>query len=121
MDWRIILIIIAVLVFADKLLTYFSVKQVEKNFPEVHAIEIEKNPVAKFFFTKFGLGIGSLIFGIVTWIGTCATFYFLSRALSQIPYTAGNPLGITLYIIFLIYGFVITNNIYFLLRYSKII
>ena len=54
-NWTIIIILIVCLVAADKLLTVANIKAVEKNFPHVDPLSIEKNPLAKEFFKQQGL------------------------------------------------------------------
>ena len=120
MDWKVVLVIVFIFVILDKGLTYASIRQVQRNFPEADHLSIEKNKVAGFFFKNFGLGWGSIIFGILTYFVTVGGFYLLSRNLSKWSFTAGNPQGIAMYILFMLYAFVVFNNTYFLLRYSKV-
>ena len=121
MEWKIIVIVLLIFILADKTLTYVNLKLVEKNFPEKNSIQIERNFAARFFFGRFGYLWGSILFGIVTFFTSLIAFYMLSKALESIAYTAGNPQGIALYVVFLLYAFTIGNNTYFLLKYAKII
>lgn len=103
----------------DKLITYVNVKQVEKNFPNVPATSIEKNPIARFAFDNMGL-FGGTIFYFIFSIGT---FMFAVWALQGVTkfWAPANAAGVSLYIVMLLYFLVLGNNIYFYLKFSKII
>ena len=108
-------LIFALLVTADKLITVVNIKQVQKNFPDAVAddpYKIEKNPLAKWFFQKLGLLWGSVVYWVIS-LGTVFLFYYLFKL----------PFGprVSLYIVMMVYGFVIVNNLYFLLKYSRLI
>ena len=109
--WIIILILVLLVGF-DKFLTYKNVKAVEKNFPEINPLKIEKNPVARWFFEKLGIGPGSWVYGLVSLITIFLVFFILRYFFGE---------SIALYAVIIIYGLVISNNFYFLLKYSKII
>lgn len=121
MDRNLIWIIglIVFLIFLDKILTFASIKAMEKNFPTIDKFSIEKNPIQRWFFQKVGLGWGLVLYGIISII----TFY-IAWILINITLTwfrLSNSPTIGLYILFMVYGLVITNNLFQLLRYSKII
>jgi len=118
-NWTIIILIIIALVAADKLLTVANIKTVEKNFPNVDPFSIEKNPLAKAFFQQQGLVIGTIFYGIFSILTVIVFILLLNWSLKLCG--LNNSLSISLYVILMIYGFVIFNNFYFLLKYSKII
>lgn len=111
-SFKLILIIIITLVVLDKMITYANLSLVKQNFPNVDSLKVEKNIVARWFFSKFGLLLGSIIFGLVTIATTAFAYLMISRWLGE---------SISLYILFILYGFVIFNNLYFLLKYARII
>jgi len=114
-----IFFIAVLLVSADKIITYMNIKAVERNFPKINPIQIEKNPLAKFFFQKAGLIWGSILYGIFsvgTFIFALYLFYFPAKI-----YSPTNAWGISLYVMMIAYSFVIMNNLYFLLRYNKLL
>lgn len=121
MEFKILLIIFIILVLLDKGITAMNVIQVNKGKTSMD-YSIEKNPIAKWFFEKTGLFWGSLLFGITTIISMFIIIDLLSYTImkgfgwNQVPadYQA-------LWIIFIVYGFVLANNSFFFLKYSKII
>lgn len=118
-NWIIVFVLIISLVSVDKIITYFNIKAVEKNFPEIDKFSIEKNPLAKKFFRDHGLILGSIIY----WIISIITFIV---ALALIKWTIQllgipNSLTIALWIMTILYVIVIGNNIVFLLKYNKLI
>lgn len=118
-NWKIVIIVLIILVTADKLITVANINAVKKNFPEVDALKIEKNPIAKLFFTKFGLLYGTILYGMISIITTLIFILLLNWTLGL--FGVPNSLSISLYVTMLWFGFVITNNIYFLLKFSKVI
>ena len=109
--------LIALLIFTivDKGLTLINLQQIQKNFPEANALKAEKNPINRFFFSKFGLYGGTIVMFFFS------MFYSVLIWLS-ISWIFGNgSQNKTLYVIFIMYGFTIFNNLYFLLKYSKVI
>lgn len=110
----IILLILLTLVSLDKIITAINIKQYEANFnpPENKRYEIEKNPMAKFFFEKLGLTFGSILYGIVSFIISIIGFLILSFFFGDL---------IALYVVFIVYSFVIGNNIFFMLKFGKVI
>jgi len=103
----------------DKAITIANIKSVEKNFPDIDKFSIEKNPVAKFFFVKLGLGWGSLLYGILSIITFLIALILLEWTLKL--FHISNSFSIALYAIIIFYGIVIFNNLFFLLKFSKII
>ena len=96
-----------------------NIKAVQNNNPELNALSIERNPIAKYCFNKMGLTWGSVIYGIFS----LATFYF---ALLLLYYPAQlwapqNPWGVSLYVLMMGYSLVIMNNLYFFIRYSRLL
>lgn len=112
MDFKLLLIIFIVIVFLDKGLTAWNITEVNKHFPQVEPYSIEKNPVAKMFFEKYGLLNGSILFGIISVISLFLVFFVLDWIFNE---------RIALWIIFIFYGAVLMNNTYFLLKYSQVI
>ena len=113
--FTVFLIALVVFTILDKGLTYINLKQIEHNFPQADALKAEKNPVNRFLFAKFGLTGGTIamfFFSITYYI---AIWFGLSLLFGK------NTQNTTLYVFFLIAGFTISNNIYFLLKYSRVI
>jgi hypothetical protein len=119
MNWWTIIIIAVLLVSLDKGLTFLNIKSVEKNYPGVNPYSIEKNPIAKISFEKFGLYGGTLIY----WIFSIFTFLIAVWLLSHPAriIAPNNPEGVALYFIMMLYALVIFNNLYFLFRYNKLL
>ena len=111
----VVFIIFFILVFLDKGLTLANMIQVKKNFPDSFAAQdynIEKNPVARWFFRAFGLWGGTVVYLVISLITLMIAFYFLN--------TLFTPQW-SLYILMMLYGLVIINNVYFLLKHSGVI
>jgi len=85
--------------------------------PGVNPYSVEKNPVAKISFEKFGLIWGTIIYWIFSVITFVAAVWFLSYPAKIIA--PANPYGVALYAVVIMYGFVVANNFYFLFRYNK--
>lgn len=107
-----LLIIFLLLAFADKFITTVNINQAKRNFPNANPLNIEKNPLARYFFTKLGIIGGSIIYGILSVISMFIAFYLLRIGLNE---------SLSLYFIFIVYGIVILNNLFFLLKFSRII
>lgn len=118
-NWITFVIIAVVLVTLDKGLTYASIRAVEKNYPTVDPLTIEKNPAAKWFFSHFGFEWGSVLFGIVSVVSFFVALGLLFLTVRS--FFPSNPWGISLYVMFLVYGFVIINNVYMLLKHSNLL
>jgi len=118
-NWKIVIIVLVALVIADKAITVANLNAIKKNFPEVDSLKAEKNPIARFFFQKFGLEGGTFLYSIIS-IATVLLFMFLLN-LTLTAFKVPNSLSICLYVVMLWYGFVIFNNFYFLLKFSRVI
>jgi len=103
----------------DKILTVANIKAVEKNFPDVNSLKIEKNPIARYFFNQFGLYYGSVLYFLLSIVTFLIAFLLLSWCLNLFNVT--NSASISLYILFMWYFLIIGNNLFFLLKFSKII
>jgi hypothetical protein len=115
MTWLSLFLIFLLLVTLDKGLTAFNIHSSNKNFPEAtkeDPYKIEKNPLAKWFFVKLGLFGGTIVYGMVS-------ILTLFLALSALKIAFGE--SVSLYIIFMIYGFVIFNNLYFSFKFTGVI
>ena len=115
MELKIILIIFIVLIVLDKGLTVFNILLVNKNFPEATKNDyyvVEKNPLAKWFFREFGLINGSIVYGFISLLTLFIAYFLLTLVVSD---------SISLYLLFIAYSLVILNNLYFLLKFAKII
>ena len=111
MKIAVLLLIFAILVFADKALTVANLSVIKNANPDTY-LEAERNPIAKWFFVKCGLFWGTVLFGIVT-ICTLSLMYYSFQLVF-----GGYK---TLWFIFLFYGLVLGNNIFYLLQNAKII
>ena len=118
-NWTIVIFIIITLVATDKLLTVANINAVDKNFPNIDKLSIERNPLAREFFKQHGLALGSITYGIFSILTFLAALFLFHWCLKSFGVT--NSLSISLYIIMIWYGFVILNNLYFLLKFSKVI
>ncbi len=114
-----VLVVIVILVSLDKIITAANILQVEKNFPEVNKYDIEKNPVAKFFFKKCGLLWGTIIYGILSVLTFILALILLEWTLKL--FGVVNAQSISLYIMILLYCLVIGSNLFFLLKFSKVV
>jgi len=115
MKFLTLLLIFLVIVILDKGLTFVNIKQTWKNFPEVIEDDLykaEKNPVAKWFFQKLGLTLGTIVYAIIAILTLFLAFFLLQKIFGETT---------ALFIIFMLYGLVIANNVFYLLRASKII
>jgi len=118
-NWTIVIAIIILLVSIDKILTVINIKAVEKNYPNVDRLSIEKNPLAKNFFIQYGLVWGTALYWLFSIITFLIALGLLSWCLSLFKVT--NHLSISLWTLMIWYGFVIMNNLYFLLKYSQVV
>jgi len=119
MNWWTIIVVAIILITLDKGITVMNIKAVERNHPDVDPYSIEKNPVAQTSFKKFGLYGGSILywfFSLATFFFALLLFYYPARA-----WAPDNAWGVSLYVLVLAYGIVISNNFYFFLRYSKLL
>ena len=114
-----VLIIIILLVGIDKAITVANIKAVEKNFPQIDKFSIEKNPLAKFFFVKFGLGWGTILYGLFSIITFLIALKLLDWGISLFKVT--NSFSIALWILIVFYCMVIGSNLFFLLKFSRVV
>jgi len=118
-SWTYVLILIFCLVAADKILTVINIKSVEKNFPNVYRYSIEKNPIAKSCFKQYGLAWGTVLYGLLSVFTFLVAFLLLRWCISLFNVaTAGS---IALWILIIWYCIVIGNNLFFLLKFNKIV
>ena len=116
MNWKTVIMIAILLIVLDKAITVINIKLVEKNHPGIDALEIEKNPVAKYFFKTSGLWGGTLLMAILS-IGTFLIGIWLMHFATEL-WAPNNSYGVALYLMMLFYGFVIMNNFYFMFKYG---
>lgn len=124
MKFATLLIIFIIIVVLDKGLTIANIYEVNKHFPSATQgdyYSVERNPVAKFFFEKFGLWGGSFIYGIISVITLFITLFLIALMLTGFGVSQETADRIGLWIIFIFYGWVLANNTYFLLKYSTVI
>ena len=116
-NWTVVIGIIILLVFLDKFITFVNIKAIEKNFPKIKdPFSAEKNPLARWFFVKFGLVWGSILYGIVSLISFFLALLMLGFAFRLFwPATAWS---IALYVLIIWYCLVIGNNVFFLLKFT---
>jgi hypothetical protein len=118
-NWITIICIAIILIAIDKGLTVANIKAVQKNTPEVDPLSIEKNPVAKFVFQKTGLFWGTILYGLFS----LATFFF-AMLLFYYPakiWAPNNAIGVSFYVMCILYSIILMNNFYFLLRYNHLL
>lgn len=118
-NWTILIFIIIALVAADKILTVANINAVKKNFPKIDPLSIEKNPLAREFFKQQGLLLSSIVYGIFSFLTFIVALFLFHWTLKSFGVT--NSLSISLYIVMVWYSFVLMNNLYFLLKFSKVI
>jgi len=119
-NWGIVLLIILAFIIVDKALTVANIKAVQKNFPKIKdPLSIEKNPVARYFFKTFGLIMGSILFGILSFLLALIFMGLVWLTLQFFwPQTAWS---MAFYVLCLVYGYTIVNNLFFLLKFSRVI
>jgi len=119
-NWGIVIIIIILFIIIDKALTVANIKAVQKNYPKVKdPLSIEKNPLAKYFFKTFGLTFGSILFGIVSFF--LALLFMIMVWFTLHFFWPTTAMSMAFYVLCMIYAFTIINNLFFLLKFSKII
>ena len=114
----IVLLVIILLVGLDKGLTYANIKAVEKNFPGKDPLSIEKNPLAKYCFEKLGVGGGTLAYFFLSIITFIVALFLINLTLKNF---VTNSLSISLYVLMFWYALAIGNNLFFLLKFNKIV
>ena len=110
-----LLLIFLIIIVLDKGLTIANIYQSNSHFPEATKddyFKVEANPVAKTFFMKFGLWGGTFLYSIFSLLTMFIFYYIFAWLLGE---------RVALWGIFIVYGFVIANNTYFLLKYSEVI
>jgi len=118
-NWLTIICLAIFLIALDKGLTVANIKAVQRNNPEVDALSIEKNPLAKLAFQKTGLFWGTILYGLFslgTFFFAMLLFYYPAKA-----WAPDNAWGVSFYAMTMIYAFILMNNFYFLLRYNKLL
>jgi len=115
----IIFLVIILLIAGDKLTTYYSLKNLQKNNPNIDALSAEKNPMAKWFMQKLGLGWGNVLFSFVSIILAYLVIWGMQYTLKA--FGVNNWQGIPYYVLFIIYAWTIANNLYFALKHGRII
>ena len=116
-NWTIIFLLILLLVSADKVLTYYNIKAVEKNFPDVDRLSVERNPLAKKFFQDFGLLWGSILYGILSLMTFFIALALIKWCLSL--FYVPNSLSIALWVMVILYCMAIGNNLFFFFKYNQ--
>ncbi len=110
-----LLLIFFVIVVLDKGLTFIVIQETWKNFSEDikdDRYKAEKNPVAKWFFQKLGLNMGTIVYGLISILTLFLAFFIFQLLFGE---------TISLFIIFMLYGLVIFNNAFHLLRFMGVI
>ena len=114
-----VLVVIILLVGIDKALTAINIKSVEKNFPKIDKYSIEKNPVARFFFKKLGLLGGTIVYFFISILSFLLALILIDLCLMLFKVT--NHFSISLWIMFIFYGIVIGNNLFFMLKFNGVV
>lgn len=98
------------LIFLDKFITFLTILAVGEKYPNRDKFSVEKNPLALYFMRSFGLGVGSLCYGIFSFF----SFFFCVWLLDFIfEWETG------FVIISLIYCVVLLNNLKWFIKYSR--
>ena len=116
-NWTLIFVLIVLLVSADKVLTYYNIKAVEKNFSEVDKFSVERNPLAKIFFQKYGLFWGNILYWFLSIITFLVALALIEWCLSL--FGIPNSLSIAFWIMVILYFIAIGNNLFFLFKFNK--
>ena len=107
----VLFLIFIIFVSADKALTMLNLQAAMKIDPNNY-LSAEKNPLARWFFEKTGLLWGTILYGIISVATLFFAFYSLKLIMKE---------DLALWIIFLIYGAVISGNVFWVLKNTKII
>ena len=118
-NWNVVIVVLILLVVADKVITVANLNAIKKNFPKIDPLKAEKNPIARFFFTKFGLTWGTLFYGVLSLISILLFMLLVTWTLTAIK--TPNALSISLWAVIMLYFLILGNNLYFLLKFSRII
>jgi len=117
--WSLVFIIAVCMVALDKILTYTNLTLVENNNLTRDPLAIEKNPVARWFFQVFGLLGGTVIYFVLSVLTFMLAVWVLTPATAI--WAPANARAVALYLIMIVYSFVITNNLYFMLKFAGIL
>ena len=108
---KIIYVFIAVLLISiDKIITVKSLELTKKYFPKRY-ITIEKNPLNRFFFKKFGIRKGAIIYSFTSLISFFLSVYFIGFLINSYFYS--------FLTICFVYVITIGNNLYWLNKYRR--
>jgi hypothetical protein len=110
MDKIIYLINALILIFLDKLVTFCTIIEAGKKFPDKDKFSVEKNPLAQYFFKVFGLTMGSIYYGIFSFFSFFFSVWILDFIFTYMT---------SFIIITIIYVVVIINNIRWLVKFSR--
>lgn len=66
----------------DKLTTYLNISTVQKRYPKIDATQVEKNPMARYFFRMYGLVNGSIIYAVISMFSFIIAFGLLAWTIS---------------------------------------
>ena len=115
----VLLIMVLLFVAGDKVSTIYAVKASQQNYDLKEPFQVERNPLARLLFQKQGLVLGSITMGflhVLLWLFFCIPL--LTYAFGRLPFTAPNAVGISWYLMFMMHGWIIANNLYFCLRFG---
>ena len=98
------------LIALDKTTTYHTILAVHKKYPRKDALSVEKNPLAIYFFKKFGLFPGTFFYAIFSLFSFFFAVWLLDFLFSY---------AIAFTVIAVIYVLVIINNFRWLIKYSR--
>lgn len=112
-----VIILLALLVTADKVITLINLKSIQKNFPKVDSYTAEKNPIVRYLFRNYGLLLGTLMSWVIGLISLLVVYFILTGSFKYYP----SSQNYILYFIFMAYGLVLANNTYFMLKYNRVI
>lgn len=115
MNWYIVIAAILLIVALDKMSTFFAIKSLNDNFPQVDHLSAEKNPVARYFFSEFGLFKGTAFFFLVTTAFLSIVCLILGHFLSA------KSFALFFHLLLLWHGIVIFNNLFYFLKYSNLL
>ena len=114
----ILILVLLLFIFGDKLTTYLCVHGVEKNYPGT-GTQIEKNSMAKWLIDKMGNFWGNVVMSGISLL--IALVILTVTKLASVKLGHPEYLNYILYSILILYTFVIGNNTYYALKYNKII
>jgi len=118
-NWKIVILVLIALVIADKVITVANLQAIKRNFPDIDPLKAEKNPIARFFFTKLGMTWGTIVYGVISLLTILIFMFLVTWTLTAIH--TPNALSISLWAVMIWYGVIIFNNLYFLLKFIKVV